>query len=432
MPTFFPAVKSARGGQLPMPRGVGSGIWWGDGRGPIYAGVGLNTGGQVNYAVAAGDVSQNSAVSACLNWIGTNWGAAPVQVGREDGDGKFEPVKGHPLVDLLTQPHEDYTGKWLIWALVTDYYGLGNGYAHIVMAGGRPSEVEYLPARCVSPVPDPAGRLLRYAYKPDQTVIPVEPADVAHFRFGIDPGNTLQGRPPLAPVYHEIVSDNCAGQYAANLLFHGGLPPAILIPDPAGQSAAAPLDPQTAKALKDAFNEKRRINPGEIQMLTNALKLIELGWKPEEMALNDVREEPETRICAQFGIPPITVGLRAGLIRSTFANMEQAERQAWRGCLAPLQSYFASEWTRQLLPLFPDSEGMVVRYDHSQVSVLAEDMNAKREQARKDHGAGLITHEEARAESGRAPLTDKQKAEGHGQKGDGQDVTDGSGGPTGD
>lgn len=410
MPTFFPAIKSGNGtGGLPMPSGSGGrSYWWGNGSGPIFGGGGLNLNRTIDFAQAAGDVMQNSAVAACMNWIGTNWGDAPLKVGKLAGN-KFEPEPHHPLEDLLDQPNEDFNGKWLMWALLSDYYRYGRAYAYIVLVNGAPHEIQYLPAQCTQAVSDKAGRLSHYAYRPAQQTIAVDKTLVVHFRFGVDPANTLEGLSPLAPVLPEIVSDNACARYPANVMHHGGLPPAVLTPErPAAGSNAAPLDPDTAKALSEAFNEKRAADPGKIPILSGSLRLIELGWKPSEMALNDLREEPETRIAAQFSIPCLVVGLRAGMIRSTYSNTDQAVKMAWTNCLVPLQKYFASEWTRQLLPYYPDSEGKSVAYDHTAVGVLQEDQNAKREQARKDYQGGILTHAETRAEQGRDPLPDSE------------------------
>ena len=407
MPTFFP-IKASNG-SLPMPVGTGRNFFWGNGSGPLYPGGGINVGRSLDYAQAAGDVTQNSAVSACLNWICTNWADAPLKVGSLAGN-KFEPIEHHPLELLIDQPNEDYNGKWLMWALLSDYYATGNAYAHIVVTGGTPKAVEWLPAGCVSPVPDKSGRLLRYDYKPAQTVIPVAKEEVVHFRFGVSRTNTLLGVSPLGPVLVEIVADNACARYPANIMHHGGLPPGVFtLKAAAAGTNMAPLDPDTARAIMQAFNEKQQADPGSFKMIPGPLDFLMLGWKPSEMALNDLREEPETRICAQFGIPPIVVGLRAGMIRSTFANMEQSTKNAWTNCLVPTQKYFASEWTRQLLPFYTGAAGDTVAYDHSGVTVLLDDMNEKRAQARNDYETGLLTHDEARAEQGRDPLTDAER-----------------------
>ena len=415
MPTFFrqsafKASGNAPGG-LPMPSGGGGRpFWWGNGSGPLYPGGGLSLGRTIDYAQAAGDPMQNSAVAACMNWIGTNWGDAPVKVGRLDG-GKFQPEPEHPLEILLDQPNEDFNGKWLMWALLTDYYRYGRAYAFVnAPKGGLPREIQYLPAACTWAVPDASGHLLRYAYKPAQAVIPVDKKNVVHFRFGVDPGNVLDGASPLTPVLSEIVSDNACARYPADVMHHGGLPPAVLTPkpQPAG-SSVQPLTPELAAALTEMFNEKRAADPGKIRLIPAPLDLTILGWKPSEMALNDLREEPETRIAAMFGIPCLVVGLRAGMIRSTYSNTEQAVKGAWTNCLVPLQKYFASEWTRQLLPFYPDADGLTVQYDHTAVGVLQEDQMAKRDNARQDYAGGLITHDEARAEQGRDPVKGRNR-----------------------
>ncbi len=402
--SFWNSLKTVMttpiGRGVALPSGNGNLHWWGDGTGPIWGSLGARPG--LDMRAAAGDVSQNSVVSAAVNWLATSWMEAPPLVGMKQA-GKFAPKAAHPCALLLAQPAPDFAGQWLTWALLTDYFRDGNAYCHIVMGLREPGELQYLPARCIRPVSDAQGRLAYYEYKPKAgTVYQLDPARVVHFRFGVDPGNLLRGVSPFGPASVEIVSDNAAAAYPAHLLHHGGVPPGVLVPEPPQKdSRTEPMTREVAQTLKDDFNAKRRATPGEIPILSAALKLIMLGYKPSDMALLEVRTMPETRICAQIGIPPIVLNLYSGLQRSTFANMEEAKKSAWTDGIIPLQTLFASEWTRVLLPLFGNSHGLVVGHDYSKVGVLQEDMTAKRRQALDEYNAGLLTYEEARSEGGR-------------------------------
>ncbi len=106
-------------------------------------------------------------------------------------------------------------------------------------------------------------------------------------------------------------------------------------------------------------------------------------------------------IPALFGIPPMVLGLMAGLEHSSYNNLTVFVKQAWNACMIPVLRIFAATMTRKLLPFYPGSEGKVIAYDLSGVRELQDDLNDKRNQARLDKEAGIITLAECRSEQGR-------------------------------
>lgn len=396
------AAAPAPSGRLPLPKAGGS---WG--------GWTLSRNGDVTWLTVgarqspikqsdAGDLTLNSIVSICLQWIGTSWGMAVPQVGRMVGK-EFKPDAGrHPVLDLLQKPNPSYGGKWLFWALQNDYWTDGNAYVHMVAAGSRVVELHYLPASCVEPKPDATGHLLYYEYTVNGQVIEIQPEEIIHFRFGVDPDNLLKGRAPLRSAFREVVKDNSASDYLAGLFKGGGIPPAVLSPRIGkDQEGYAVVTPEDAKKVTEQLQEKTAAEPGRLRFLSTSLDYHALAFEPGKMGIETILEEPETRIPALFQIPPEVVKLRAGLIRGNEANIKESVRMAWRGNLIPTQDYFAEELTNKLLKRFPASDGKVIQYDRSAVPELQDDVNAKREQARADFEAGIITLEETRAEGGR-------------------------------
>ncbi|HEU4752055.1 MAG TPA: phage portal protein [Armatimonadota bacterium] len=403
----FKAARQA-GTRLPLPR-YGSG--YGNFSGVRFNGTGMEW---VDYLTVggralpiqpkdAGDPLLNPIVSICLGWIGTSWPLAIPQVGRMKGAEFVPDPRPHPFLQVLRRPNPGYGGKWLFWALNCDYWTGGNAYAQILPGRGGIQELNYLPARYVCPKPDASGYLDHYEYEVDGRRFEVPPEEIIHFRYGINPDRPLEGIAPLTSAFREIVKDNSASDYLAGLFNNGGVPPAILTPrvmkDGLGQ---ATISGDEAKAATEALNERLRQEPGRMRVMTNALELHPLAFEPGKMGVEVVLEEPETRIPALFQIPPVVLGLRAGLQQSTYNNVQTAIAQAWNACLIPLQDYFAEELTNKALRLYyPDAAEKVVWYDRSQVGELKPDQDAEREQARADFEAGIITLEEARAVGGR-------------------------------
>ena len=386
-------------GRLPLPRAMGGsfGVDY-DGRQLNWLSV-LRFGGKALpiQPQDAGDLRLNPIVAICLNWIATSWPLAVPQVGRIEG-AKFVPdTRRHPLLKALQRPHPAYSGKWLCWALNKDYWTRGNAYAQIIRVGGQVTELNWLPARYVTPQPDAGGHLARYDYTPNGKALPVAPEDMLHFRFGVDEDNPLLGECPLLSAFREIVTDNSSADYKAGLLKNGGVPPWLISPR-AGKDGHGDvvMSPDEARTMTQMLQEFLAQKPGQGRFLPGAVDFHQMAFEPGKMGLEILQELPETRIPGLFQIPPVVLNLRAGLQQSTYNNVREAKSAAWHGCLIPTQDLFAEEIGNKCL-----EEGKVLAYDRSRVGELQPDQNEEREQARKDFEAGLITLEEARAAGGR-------------------------------
>lgn len=420
---FFPFALHKKGleqNRAPLPQSGGNGGYGGAGydyTGDLLDAIrGVQVGrSKINFLQEAGDLRTNSIVSLCLGWMGTNWPQAPVRVGKIN-DGKpvgDDASAKHPVFSLLRRPNPNYRGNWLHWSLNSDWWTTGDAYCHVVTDGrnnltGTPRELEWLPARLMTPKSDSTGRLSHYEYVANGNTRLMDKAEVIHFRFGVHPDNPLRGISPLLAQAAYLVADRCGAEYGAGLMFHGGLPPAILTPDSSGGAGTPPsgrvLGPDKAQELTDALNEGIQSEPGKIRFIGNAVKLLPLGFKPSEMTVNELMEMPETRVPAAFGIPPEVLKLRVGLLHSTENNIELSQRAAWTDCLGPTQDLFAEEWTDALLRERFGDENLAVFYDRSEVSVLKPNMNAAREVAAKLFVSRVIDRSDAKTTGGFTPL----------------------------
>lgn len=350
--------------------------------------------------------TDSSLVDICINWVATSWSTASPQIGKEEGD-TFKPLPNqgnHWLINLLHTPAADMDGSTLFWALLQDYIRRGNAYCYIIRTrGGEVLSLEYIPARYVKPIGDDKGRLKGYEYVPNAEPISLERADVLHIRHGVDENNWLAGRSPLAAQYREIVLDNRAADYAAGLA-KAGLPAVFFTPRAVGDGTVS-MTADEAKFLTDALNEKMAQEPGKPRVLSGALDMHKPGLSPAEMAFNDMRAMPETRIPASLGLPPLLLQLLTGIQKGTFNNFQTAVALGWTGCIIPMMQIFASAITRQVLYLNAADKNAkhVLRWDTSSVPELDEHLFKVREAAREDVKTGVLTEDEARALQGLAP-----------------------------
>lgn len=391
--------------RLPMPSG-GDGLFSG-----LLSGIFGGTRGRVNWHSKAGDISSNSAVAACLQWICTSWPQQTVKVVTVNGDDEM-PQPDHPFLDLLRTPNDQYQGVWLEQALLKDFWTKGRAYCQMILSPLGPVELTYLPAYCTRAKAGPGGRLAYFEYKPNGKPIHIPPSEILHFRNGIDPNNLLEGYPPLQSASCEITADNALSEWAATLALNNGVPMGgVLSPAKSGPDAPSkPLGAEEAKLIKAAWQEATTGDArGQVLVMPVALEYNKVAFSPKDMDVSSLRQTPEERICALFQIPPGVAGLGAGLDRNTFSNYDSSKKAVWEDNMIPVGDYFASVWTIAAR-LFPGSEDVVVRYDRSGVRVLHEDETAKNEDALDQFERGAITLEECRTQLG-YETDDKTRAE---------------------
>lgn len=120
------------------------------------------------------------------------------------------------------------------------------------------------------------------------------------------------------------------------------------------------------------------------------------------MSLNDLLEEPETRIPAAYGIPPEVLKLRVGLQHSTENNIEQSRKAAWEDCLVPCQDIWADVLTHELMQRLY-GEDLVIQYDRSGVEVLRPNRLQEVETVTKLYSMGIVDRWRAKELAGEKP-----------------------------
>lgn len=366
----------------------------------------------VDYQREADDLWLSSIVAAYLGWIVRTFPEAPICLMDTDDTGQSDYVLDDAFIDLLEHPNPSYNGDHLMAGVLTDYWCKSDAYIRKVRNNGR--EVSALLW-----VPNDQIRVLfggmsdnlidHYEYVPTQEKLP--PSDVIHFRNGASPYTT--GRTGLSPLYaclREIVTDNRASNMMAAVMGNMGIVGGILSPKgstgPMGESAF--WDTQERERVKAGYTAGfTGDRAGNVMVLSTEGNYTPLGHTPEQMALDVVRQYPETRIGAAFGISPMVVGLKSGLDRSTFSNYEEARQAAYESNIIPTKTMFARVLQNQLYE--PDFAGgrsgaYTVGWDYRAVRVLQDDEDAKATRLVSLVTTGILTANEARAQLGLDPV----------------------------
>lgn len=351
-----------------------------------------------SYSKEVGDGLRSSVIVAVLFWIMRRFSEAKMIVEKDD---ELEP--DHELVELMRRPNEFYSGRSLRAAMSLSYNLDGNAYAiKIRNSQLKPVALWYVPHWMIEPHwPGDSNNNIfidYYSYYVDGVEHKLDPEDVVHVRFGLDPKNTRKGMSPFKALLREIYTDDEAANFTASLLRNFGIPGLIISPDSDEYEMAEGTPDEIKAFFKTKFNRDRR---GEPLIMRGKTKVEQFGFDPKSLDLGRLREIPEERVCAVLGVPAAVVGFGTGLQQTKVgATMKELRAAAYDDCIIPMQSTFGDELDVQLLNEFETERGYHIAWDMSDIKVLQEDEN---ERAKRFIGlveASMITVSEARQELG--------------------------------
>jgi hypothetical protein len=118
----------------------------------------------------------------------------------------------------------------------------------------------------------------------------------------------------------------------------------------------------------------------------------------EKLEFSKLGTRPETRICADFRVPPMYAGFNSGLDKSTYNNVAEARAGFVEDSVIPLAEQDAEDITVKLQRFFGNDFKVMV--DTSNMYALEKKNAARAEQANKAYAQyGTLTLNEARAEN---------------------------------
>ncbi len=346
-----------------------------------------------NYRREVGDLLDASVVMAPVQWMQRSLPEAKLCVKRTNKKGESEELRDHPMLALIQKPNPYYADIVLFWGVVLSLLLDGNAYLLIVRNGyGKPAELWYVPHWMIEPRWEAGGDSFidHYRYAPGGGTAPqeIEPEDVVHFRYGINPRNLRKGISPIDSAIREIFMDNESSKFVSALLKNMGVPGVVI--SPKGGAMATPDDAEATKAwFTEQFSGDNR---GKPLVMGAATEVSQYGFNPQQMNMSEARDVAEERVCALIGIPAAVVGFGAGLQSTKVgATMEEMRKLAWHNGVLPLASLIADELQRSLLPLFGRAEGLSVEWDTENVKALQEDEDKKGDRWNRRLATGGIT-----------------------------------------
>jgi phage portal protein BeeE len=329
-------------------------------------------GAKLDYAREAGDLWRNSVVAIVLGWLQDNFLSAIPEVFRPDKPGSMDgEAIDHDLIRLLEDPNPHWTADELWDAVLLSFKCDGNAYLIKARDGyGAPTQLWWAAPWQIWPRWPSEGNVFIgwYDYMVDSRIYPLKVSDVVHIRASPDPYNSRLGCARLKHIVRNVVGLNRGETYIASVIGNGG-PKKVWVPDGPMQE----IDDKEALGIKRRFMAVNGENAGDV-VVANTPGHFENGSSgPQEMSLDSILDRPEATVCAALGVNPMVCALAVGAAMRSYANTKEADSQSWKNGQIPMQKRMARAITKQLLPDFPRSVGLKMRWNWSKVEALAED-----------------------------------------------------------
>ncbi len=285
---------------------------------------------------------QSPWVYIAINRIAEAAALVPLHVYRLQGEQRVA-VERHPLERLLDAPNP-YLSRFELFEQTVGMLELtGNAYWFIAGdAAGIPTQIWPLRPDRVSIVPDPTDYVKGYIYELDGQRIPLEAAEVVHFKRW-HPGNDYYGLSALEAARLAVHSDRAMAEWNRNTFGQDNGVPAGIVS----------IKDFVSDADFERIKREWRQSYSGTQRRTAFLRGGGIEWQNIGLSHTDLdflkgREAHRNEILNLFGIP---VGLVSE--NATEANAKVAERLFIERTLWPKLVRLAQKVTQEMLPFWP-------------------------------------------------------------------------------
>jgi len=307
----------------------------------------------------------NVVVNACVRELTTSAAEPSLEAVDEAGEVRGPGTLVH---GLLARPNRESSRYRFVQTAVLHKVVGGEAFVHKVRsAAGIVRELWLLRPDRVDVVPDDLGFVDHYDYKvsPTSAAERIETCDVIHW-FSPSPLDDYRGISDLAASEEVGLLDSEVVSFLHDYFHNKAIPYAYI-------KTTEHLEPEKRRERLNTFVSQLMDRFGRFRGLgyldANAdLKIV--GEGPKALDLGSVLGETETRICLALQIPPIVVGVKAGIDRSTYANYEAAVRSLWMETLSPLYADLGDALTAGLGHEF--GAPLTIRFDLAGVRALQE------------------------------------------------------------
>lgn len=358
--------------RLPGPYGA-TGPW------PGFSVYNRFAGTEIDWRLEAGNLWDNSTISILLHWKWSAFAEPRWITRRPNSTGQSDEVPGHGLTNIISNPCPGiYDTSTLLDGIILSLDLDGNAYMLKLYSGaGKLSGLLYIPHMFIEPAwYSQESWIDYYAYRiPGQQMVPIPKEKIVHLKTGINPQNQRKGHSRLAAVIREVVGVNGCATYGAVILRNLGLPGLLLSPKATDPAVLKQITPEKAEAFKqkiiERFSRDRMFEP---MVQTMPMDVTTLGFSPEQMVLEKLRNIPTQVICAAGNVDAMVLGLPSS--DRTYSNFPEANQAAYEQCVKPDLKRIDDQLTAQLGPeIIAMRPGDYLSHDYTGVLALQENQD---------------------------------------------------------
>lgn len=342
--------------------------------------------------------AMNAIVKACIDVITINFVEAKLRVYLKTDNRE---LPNHRLQTLIDKPNP-FTTRFEFWRNFLSYGLLdGNRYIEKIRSkAGIAVELWTLRPDRIEIKPDSINFIRHYIYSIDGRKRIIKPSDIIHGK-SFNPLNDYYGMSPIKPGFNDVDTDNIIGEFIRTIIENKGIAPGTIVEVPSKLGELTTEQKTRLKSQwKQAYGSGER---GSVAFVTEGMKVNSFGYNMNELAVPDLMDRFESRLCVLMHVPPGTIYAMVGLKFNTYANAKEAREALYEDGIEPLYTEIAESLNTYLTPEFGDD--IYLAFDTSDVTALQEQRKAKRDEIRLNMAAGIITINEARIGNGLMPLT---------------------------
>lgn len=330
-------------------------------------------------------------VRTTVDFLGRNIASLGLHTFRRVSDNDRERLLTHPLARLLARPNPATTPYRLMDGLVRDLAIFDRAYWLKMFTAGTPWLLR-LPPAAVTPV---GSWLWPEAFEYNGTKgKKVFPADqVVHFR-GYAPEGDLAGSSPIESLRRVLSEEYEAGRMREQTLRNGARTSGYL-----ERPAPAPGQQPWSDVARERFRASWRSQytgggpeAGGTPILEDGMKFVPASQTAKDLQYVEVRKLAREEVAAAYFIPPTMVGI---MDSATFSNIKEQHKHLYQDTLGPWLTMISQELELQLLPDFPDADGVYLEFNLEEK--LRGSFEEQAAQLQAATGGPWMTRNEARA-----------------------------------
>ncbi|WP_435059849.1 phage portal protein [Streptomyces sp. bgisy060] len=323
-------------------------------------------------------------------------GSLRLEIGRGGDERQFaETLTDHPLLHLLNTRANPLETAAVFKKRLSAQLLLSKKGAFVEITRSRAGTItrlDLLPPNRVEPIPDPQGDYISHfeftTY--DGRIRELDASRVVWLRDP-HPTDPYCGVTPLEAAGLSIDLDVKARIYNVSFIDNDARPSGIVGIDVDG------LDQREIDRIQ------QRLAPGAQQAGETVvvgsgpggLNYVDTSTRPRDMNYETLAGTAKVEILSAFGVPESVIGNAS---ERTYANADREEWNYWQHTELPHLALFASAFNFDL------DDGWSLRFDTSGVEALEFPRRQRRQEAREEWNAGLITADEYREVAGRRPF----------------------------